>query len=223
MPRCSFALSLCFAMCLSCSGASRLAAQDYIDVTGLISDDAFYRLVSCGAPPGEACQKKIVRWAKPTVTVGITKMDPGFLGGRKKRADAALVRAIQNINDAKAGIRLVRNDVDPDIPIFFFDMPAGAAVFGTGIDLIEGTRVSAASVKILSRNGAIFKSIVIFTMGLHRRSYESVMLDEITQGLGLHTDIGGEAYETRSVFSQTSNSVKQLGAQDRMALRRHYP
>ena len=41
--------------------------------------------------------------------------------------------------------------------------------------------------------------------------------------MGLMTDIRNPYYETRSVFSEDSNTVQKLGVQDRMALRRHYP
>ncbi len=37
------------------------------------------------------------------------------------------------------------------------------------------------------------------------------------------TDIRNPYYETRSIFSQDSNSQKQLGAQDKYALLQHYP
>jgi hypothetical protein len=41
--------------------------------------------------------------------------------------------------------------------------------------------------------------------------------------MGLWTDIGGPYYESRSIFSESSNSLVRLGEQDLMALRRHYP
>ena len=49
------------------------------------------------------------------------------------------------------------------------------------------------------------------------------MLEELTQSMGLMTDIRNPYYETRSVFSEDSNSVVKLGEQDREALRLHYP
>ncbi len=51
----------------------------------------------------------------------------------------------------------------------------------------------------------------------------SGMLEELTQCMGLWTDIGGSYYESRSIFSESSNSLVRLGEQDLMALRRHYP
>lgn len=50
------------------------------------------------------------------------------------------------------------------------------------------------------------------------------MLEEITQALGLITDIQNPYYRNRSIMSQDSdNSLKTLGEQDKLALMRHYP
>lgn len=56
------------------------------------------------------------------------------------------------------------------------------------------------------------------------RQYESIMLEEITQALGLITDIQNPYYRSRSILSQNAdNSLKTLGIQDTMSLIRHYP
>jgi hypothetical protein len=78
-------------------------------------------------------------------------------------------------------------------------------------------------VRVFAKDGVILKAVIIFTTGLQKRAYESAMLEEITQGLGLLTDIGGAYYESRSIFSQSSNALTKLGKQDIMALGRHYP
>ncbi|MEH6644791.1 hypothetical protein [Sulfitobacter sp.] len=63
-----------------------------------------------------------------------------------------------------------------------------------------------------------------FSSTMTMRQYESVMLKEITQALGLITDIQNPYYRSRSILSQNAdNSLKTLGAQDRVALIRHYP
>ncbi|MEM9581418.1 MAG: hypothetical protein AAF891_12110 [Pseudomonadota bacterium] len=200
-----------------------LAAQEFVTAPGQLNDEDFYRIVACAAPPGGTCQKQMIRWRQNALTVGITRLDPAFLGGKKKRADVALDLAIDEINAAGAGIRLVRDDVDPDIPLLFLDMPARSTLRDTGIDVLDGTPISAAGVRVFARDGVILKSVILVTRGLEKRAYESVILEEITQGLGLMTDIGGTFYESRSIFSQSSNALKKLGLQDRMALGRHYP
>lgn len=203
--------------------ASSGAAQEFITTDTALGDEDFYRLVACAAPPGGTCQKPEIRWDKPEITVGITRMERAYLGGKKKRAEAALFLALKEINSADLGIRLVRDDRDPDIPILFLDMPAGANLKDTGYQVLDGTPISAAGVRVFAKDGVILKSVILFTLGLQIRAYESAMLEEIVQGLGLMTDIGGEFYETRSIFSQSSNALKKLGKQDLMALSRHYP
>ena len=194
-------------------------------MNGALGDDDFYRLTACAAPPAGDCSKPFVRWQKPELTVAITRMDRAFLGGKSKRADVALDLALAQLNAADMGLRLVRNDAaqDPDIPILFLDTPARSTLQGTGFARLDGTPISAAGVRVFAKDGIIRKSVILVTLGLQKRAYESVLLEELTQALGLLTDIGGPYYETRSVLSQSSNAVKKLGAQDIMALERHYP
>lgn len=48
------------------------------------------------------------------------------------------------------------------------------------------------------------------------------MLEELTQAMGLMTDIRNPYYDETSVFSQDTNASTELGEQDIMALKRHY-
>lgn len=203
--------------------ASTSSAQEFREVQGALTDADFYRLVSCAAPPGGACSKPVVRWDRDGITVGITRMDRAYLGGKAKRADAALTRALAEINASGANIRLVRLDEDPDIEIQFLDIPARSTLKDTGYPALDGTPISAAGVRVFAKEGRILKSVIFFTTGLQIRAYESVMLEEITQGLGLMTDIGGPYYEERSIFSQSSNALTKLGFQDIIAIKQHYP
>ena len=67
-------------------------------------------------------------------------------------------------------------------------------------------------------------AVIGFSNTITLRQYESVMLEEITQALGLITDIQNPHYLTRSILSQNAdNSLKTLGVQDKMAPIRHYP
>lgn len=203
--------------------ASPLSAQEYVQTESELSDTDFYRLVSCAAPPGGECAKPVVRWKKADLNVGIARMDTAFLGGKKKRAQAALQRAVQQINASGSALRLTRKDTAPDITILFIDMPKNTTLQNTGFEQLDGTKIGAAGVRVLRKGGEIQKAVIIFTRDLQMRAYESVMLEELVQSLGLLTDIGGSFYETRSIFSQTSNSRTKLGKQDIMALGRHYP
>jgi hypothetical protein len=70
--------------------------------------------------------------------------------------------------------------------------------------------------------GHIRRVAIVFSTTLDIRAYESVMLEELTQAMGLMTDIRNPYYDAISVFSQDANIAKRLGEQDIMALRRHY-
>lgn len=203
-------------------------ADDFITTSGRLGDDDFYRLVACAAPPGEPCGKPFLHWTTDRpLLVQLTSIDDAFLGGRKKRAEAALVRALQYLNDVGMGLEL--RQVPPgdkaDIRIHFLDTDGSAPLADTGIDGADGATVTGARVIVWSERatGAIRKATILFGTRLHISQYESAMLEEVTQALGLLTDIRNPLYEGVSIFSQDSNATKQFSEQDRMALRRHYP
>ena len=204
------------------------AAQDYVESDGWLSDDDFYRLVACAAPPGDRCVKPMLHWSdERPVRVRIASMDRAFLGGKTKRAEAALARAVQYINAAGAGIRVeqVGPASEADISIHFLDTDGSKPLARTGIDGADGTTVTGARVIVWSRSDTktILRATILFGTRLHIQHYESAMLEEVTQALGLLTDIRNPVYEGVSIFSQDSNDTKQFSPQDVMALRRHYP
>lgn len=204
------------------------AAEDFIVTEGMLSDDDFYRLVACGAEPGGDCTKPILHWkTERPLRVALEYMDPAFLGGRQARARAAIVRAVQYINRAGAAISMqeVPGGTEADIRVYFVDTDGEGPVAGTGIEGVDGAVVTGARVTVWSRRDTrtIREAQVIFGTRLHISHYESAMIEELTQALGLLTDIRNPAYEGVSIFSQDSNASKDLGPQDLMALRRHYP
>lgn len=203
--------------------ASSAQAQDFVQSDGPLEDTAFYRLVACGAPPQGPCAKPFYRWDKPDLTVGIVTRTPPFLGGKMKRADAALVRAVQYLGAVKMGLRLRQNDASPDIAIHLLDTARGETINGTNT-LLDGLTMANAITTLDVEGNAITAAHIDFSSTMTIRQYESVMLEEITQALGLITDIENPYYQSRSIFSQSAdNSLKTLGIQDRMALIRHYP
>lgn len=204
------------------------AAQDYVTTQGMLTDDDFYRLVACAAPPGGACTKPVLRWpvGRP-LRVGLERVDDAFLGGKQKRARAAIARAVQYINRIGTGITLERvaGGRDADIRVYLVDTDGERPIAGTGIRGLDGATVKGARVTVWARQGSdqIRAAQIVFGTRLHIRHYESAMIEEIAQALGLLTDIRNPAYEGVSIFSQDSNASKDLGAQDIMALMRHYP
>lgn len=190
---------------------------------GPLDDTAFYRLVACAAPPDGPCAKSFYRWTKPALTVGIVTRTPPFLGGKTKRADAALARALQFLGEVQMGLRLRPGDTRPDVAIHLLDTARGETITGTGT-VLDGLTMANAITALDVDGSSITAAHIGFSNTMTIRQYESVMLEEITQALGLITDIENPYYNTRSIFSQSAdNSLKTLGQQDRMALIRHYP
>ena len=206
--------------------AAPVGAAEVVEVPGTLSDDDFYRVVSCGAAPGGACTKPVLHWRldRP-VRVSIAEMDRAYLGKRQARGRAALIRAVQEINAAGANIRLVL--VDPgapaDIKVYFHATDGSVPITGTGNPDLDGAHVKGAQVRLWgSSEEGISRGAIVFSTRLNLRAYESVMLEELTQALGLMTDIKSPAYDGVSIFAEDSNASKVLGQQDLMALRRHY-
>lgn len=199
-------------------------AQDFVDSQGPLEDTAFYRLVACAAPPEGNCAKPFYKWDKTDITVGIVQRAPAFLGGKLKRAEASVVRAIQRLNATGMGITLRLDEVDPDITIHLLDITRGQEITESSLPLLNG-RTMANAITALDVEGTTIRGAIIgFSNSMTIRQYESVMLEEITQALGLITDIQNPYYRSRSILSQNAdNSLKILGKQDRMALIRHYP
>ncbi len=202
------------------------AAQEFVETNGTLNDTDFYRLVSCAAPPEGLCQKKRLHWPQgATLRVSLEKLDRVFLGGKQKRARAALVRALQHLNNVDMNLSLVQ--VSPgstaDIHIYFINTNGSSPISGTNIPGVDGQTVHGARVSVWAQNGVISRGTIIFGTRLHIRSYESAMLEELTQALGLLTDIRNPTYDAISIFSQDSNASKTLGPQDVRALQQHYP
>tara|TARA_R100000322_G_scaffold66272_4_gene41493 strand:+ start:3948 stop:4616 length:669 start_codon:yes stop_codon:yes gene_type:complete len=203
-------------------------AQEFVEARGPMSDDDFYNAVACGAEPGGECRKPFVRWEREgrPIRIAIRQMDDAYLGGKRLRAFAALERAIQELNGAEAGVRLVEVDegAEAEIELFFFDLERGEPIAGTGIEGVDGSPLGGASTRVLfeRETGRIRQVAVIFSTTLQIRAYESVMLEELTQAMGLMTDIRNPHYDETSVFAQDTNASTALGPQDIMALQRHY-
>ncbi|MEH6644790.1 hypothetical protein [Sulfitobacter sp.] len=100
-------------------------AQDFVDREGPLGDTAFYRLVACGASPKGDCAKPFYRWDQEVITVGIVTRAPDFLGGKLKRAEASVVRAVQRLNKIGMAVRLVERAQAPDIAIHLLDTARG--------------------------------------------------------------------------------------------------
>lgn len=112
----------------------------------------------------------------------------------------------------------------PDITIHLLDIGRGQTITGSTAPLLNGLTMANAITALEVEGGTITGAVIGFSNSMRIRQYESVMLEEITQALGLITDIQNPYYTTRSIVSQNAdNSLITLGVQDKMALKRHYP
>jgi hypothetical protein len=202
-------------------------AQEFITARSALSDEDFYRLVSCAAPPSGDCQKPVVRWSRrdaKDVSVRIVQIADGYPTRLAAMIENGLDGTIAELNAAGANLRVSRAVADPDIGIHLLDMPAGGTVKGTGLVPLDGTVIETARAQIWWRgNQTLINCEIVYSRDVRQADVANLLLEEITQCMGLTTDIGGRYYERRSIFSQTGYEVIRLGEQDIMALRRHYP
>ena len=113
---------------------------------------------------------------------------------------------------------------DGDITLHLVNAREGEVIYGTGNDEMDGVIIGAGLVHV-RWNGdmAITQGTIALAADIPLSDAYPVLLEELTQSLGLLTDIKNPYYEDLSVFSEDSNSVTKLAPQDRMALLRHYP
>ncbi len=203
-----------------------LSAQEFVTVPDIISDDAFYRLVACGAVPGGECSKPFIYWPEDrrlNLRVGIAATGDSFADYRYDIVDAAIDAAIAEINGAGAHLFMERvYEGEMDIPVYLVDAPQGGTIEGTGLDELDGSSIAIGRVAIRSRGEDIVAASIAISHDIRRREIASVILEELVQSLGLVTDIASPAYE-RSIFAENGNSMTRLRGQDAAALRRHYP
>ena len=205
------------------------AAQEFISTTGRLTDQDFYNLVACAASPGQPCQAPMVRWSASDasdITVTFAPNRGPFPRRLSAEFEAALDNAIWQISSAAPGLSLRRaaKGEEADITLYLLPIREGDPIRGTPHAELEGVPIGAAIVQIWwDARLHITHSAIVFASDIPDYEALPIMLEELTQAMGLMTDIRNPYYETRSVFSEDSNSVQKLGEQDRMVLRRHYP
>ncbi len=212
-------------LCLaSAPGKAEIIPTDGVGVAGLLSDADFYRLATCGAPPGGACEAPALRWQKRRLTVAIvmddTPVEPGF----EDRLTVALADAVAEVNGVGAGISLrVTNAPSADIVVRPTDLPEGTVL--TESPGFSGAGIMGVGYMTVWSNADndILEAVILISTSITDDDLPSVMLEEVTQSLGFLYDIEGAAYEGVSILSQTSNATVRLTGQDATLLHLHYP
>lgn len=211
------------------AGAALAQEVDFIASDGPLSDDDFYRLVACRAPPGKPCLEEFVRWGPEKVhaiAIGFGPVTPGYPAVLRDQLFFGLDLATRAINRVGADLHLV-HQADParqDITIHLVPSREGEAIRGTGNPEMDGVPIGAALVHInWNGDNHITRATIALAADIPLSNAYPVLLEEITQALGLMTDILNPHYDAISVFSEDSNLVRKFGPQDRMVLLRHYP
>ncbi len=214
-------------LCLTFGAA--LADEGAVVTYGRMSDSDFYKAVSCGAVPGWGCRSTPVRWPHDRarrLSVSVAMKDEGYPAATAARISAAIDHAIRQINGAGADVRLRRHgDEKPaDIAVRLFGVPEGRTARGSGIADLEGRSMTAGYVSVDYDAGhTIRRGRILLAADIGERNVESIVLEELTQSLGLLFDIDDTAYRSTSVFAERGDDVTDLSGQDADALRRHYP
>lgn len=219
------AIAAALSMCLGTAAM----ADDFVVTNGPISDDDFYRLVACRAEPGQPCPYDFIRWAPEQardLRIGFAPISPDYPPQLADHMQHSLDLAIRAINAIGADLTLVRGDKDDDLDIRLHLAPirAGDRIFGTGVREVDGVTIGAGLVHLFwDDNLNLTQGVIVLAEDIPFNEAYPILLEEVTQALGLLTDVRDPYYETRSVFSEDSNTVTKHGAQDIMAILRHYP
>ena len=202
-----------------------LWASDGVLSEGKLSDRDFFRLATCGAPPGGACDGPVVRWPKAHITLGIATPNRRYPPALAAKVSAAIDRAIGEINASGAGLRILRDDrlAKPDILVSLPALSEGDTT--RGIQRIpNGLPIGVGFMWLLwDANDTITEASMLISQDISEEDLPSVALEELFQCLGFIYDIENRYYEGRSILSQDSNATTTLAGQDRMILHRLYP
>lgn len=207
-------------------------AQDFVKSSGKLSDSDFYRLVACSASPGGDCRKPFTKWPSTTrrnLTVTIMQIDQGFPDIKRRAIHNSILHATSEINGIGADINLTfMSGGRTDISVYLTNTREGAVITGTGNKDLDGQSfgvdgVALVSATWLTNSGTILDAAIAISRDIDHSDIKSAVLEEITQSLGLLTDIKNTYYTRRSIFSEDGNLVIKLRGQDATALRMHYP
>lgn len=215
-------LAVFLLLTLPCFAAAE--ETDGIAAQGILPDEDFFRLVTCGAPPGGPCRGPIPRWQSDELTLTLAIDDTPLPPGFEARLTRAIENALAQINGAGAGISIVLAKTPQA------DITVRPTALAEGTQLGEVPGFSGAGVMGVGymtlwwdETLNITEAVILISTAITDEDLTSVMLEEITQSLGILYDIESPAYEGVSILSQTSNATTTIQGQDAALLRWMYP
>ena len=160
------------------------------------------------------------------IRVALRRIDPPISAAARPRADAALTRALQALNAGRGGLsarpgRPRRDRRDRGV------LPrsaAGRRIAGTGIEGVDGGLLDGASTRVLFNpdTGFIERAAIVFSTSLETRAYEAAMLTELTQAMGLITEIDAPPPTAAPRCSPMTATPPGARAAGHRRARRHY-
>ena len=207
-------------------GLAAVAQAEAIVAQGLHSDRDFYRVISCGAVPGEACKKPHKRWSVASaadLTIGLQQVHPGYPEPLRDMVVDAFEAAVAEINAAGAEITLrwVQNE-KPAIRVYLVNTPHSGTMDNTGFSAFDGQRIANARV-VSNRKGALITfAAIAMSATLDPSDIRSIALEETFQALGFIYDIDNPDYAPLSILYERDSLLNGLGPQDIAALRTKY-
>ena len=225
-----FGMIVAFAAMVVTTGAKANERPEFIESRGQLSDDEFYRLVSCEGRRGSACKRYIIKWppaARRKLTVAVSQTEPGFSSLKANRILAALKTAVAEINQAGSGVAMnVVSGAEAKnaaIKVFLVNAKPGERMRNVDSTLLRGRDAQIGYVHVSYRRNTIDQAHIAFSSDIALSQTKSVVLEELVQSLGLLTDILNPYYKRRSIFAEDCNCTTRLTGQDLSVLRRHYP
>jgi hypothetical protein len=209
-------------------------ARDHTFSNGHLSDDQFYRAVTCKATIDGPCQEKPAHWPayiSNQLTVGLAQVQKGTTKEQEAVVRAAMQHSIALINASGANLKLrYVSGLRAKIGWIKFHIvqPQGPKYLIADVPMkgINGLRAQNARTKIYATTSYKIgrAGITISNTITNPTQLRALVLEELVQSLGLMWDIENPYYNDISIFSQSGpDNLLKIEGQDKAALQRHYP
>lgn len=214
----------CLALVLAACLAGPAAGFDGIPAAGLLPDEVFFDLATCGALPGGPCQGPVVRWRKRRLDVALVPTDASLPPDLAALLETSIDDAIAQINGAGSALQLrLSTRAAADIRIRVSAAQPGDSMQSVAGISAEGIMGVGYSTIWWNRRQEIVEATILISTAIEAHDLQSVVLEEIFQTLGPRFDVEGAAYEGVSIIAQDSNATLTIEGQDARLLQWLYP